>query len=438
MSAALRSLTLRGGVFIIAGVTIVVIALLLGQRDLLRAGILVLALPLLSLILTTRSTLRLTGRREIEPARIAAGDTATVHLRISTGRRLRAGSVLVEEEVPPALGGRARFVLDNLHPRRPVQVEYPIAADHRGAYELGPLSARLTDVFGLIERRQTFSDTTTLLVTPRTEELPAVRLAGEWSGSGESRPRSVASAGEEDATLRAYRHGDDMRRVHWRASARFDELMVRREEQPWQSRTTVLLDTRRGGHAGPGRASSLEWGVSATASVAVHLVRRGYAVRLVTDDRGTEPHTRPGSGSAHLAVATPLLEALATVEGTADAAVANWQGLLRGAEDVSGLLIAVLGRLDPAEASTVAGLRHGATASFAVLQDVASWTDYPDNEREQILLAQNRQILERAGWKVTIARRGDPMARLWHNLDSRAGAHWGGNDFGPAVGGITA
>ena len=58
--------------------------------------------------------------------------------------------------------------------------------------------------------------------------------------------------------------------------------MVRREEQPWQSRATVVLDTRGSAHRGDGPASSLEWAVSAAASVAVHLVQRGFSVRLVT------------------------------------------------------------------------------------------------------------------------------------------------------------
>ena len=82
--------------------------------------------------------------------------------------------------------------------------------------------------------------------------------------------------------MREYRRGDDLRRVHWRSSARVGELMVRREEQPWQSRATVFLDNRGTSHRGQGAACSLEAAVSAAASIAVHLTHRGYTVRLVT------------------------------------------------------------------------------------------------------------------------------------------------------------
>src|SRR3712207_7478095 len=42
---------------------------------------------------------------------------------------------------------------------------------------------------------------------------------------------------------RAYRHGDDLRKVHWRATARTGELMVRLEERPWRAPATLFVDT---------------------------------------------------------------------------------------------------------------------------------------------------------------------------------------------------
>ena len=108
----------------------------------------------------------------------------------------------------------------------------------------------------------------------------------------------VRAGSAEDVTVREYRRGDDLRRVHWRSSARTGELMVRREEQPWQSRATLFLDNRTHAHRGHGAASSLEYAVSAAASVALHLAQRGFMVRLVTadgEDRDTLWHDRRAS-----------------------------------------------------------------------------------------------------------------------------------------------
>jgi uncharacterized protein (DUF58 family) len=115
----------------------------------------------------------------------------------------------------------------------------------------------------------------------------------------------------EDVTTREYRRGDDLRRVHWRSTARTGELMVRREEQPWQSRATVVLDSRRTAHRGTGAASSLEWLVAAAASVAVHLTHAGFAVgssptdRSPTRPRGTIGDPTTSSSPARSSTSSP-------------------------------------------------------------------------------------------------------------------------------------
>ena len=81
--------------------------------------------------------------------------------------------------------------------------------------------------------------------------------------------------------------------------------MVRREEQQWQSRGALLLDTRRYAHRGEGPRSSFEVAVSAAASIGVHLVREGLGLRLVTD-QGAEHLTDTG-------LSWSLLDTLAVV-----------------------------------------------------------------------------------------------------------------------------
>ncbi len=93
----------------------------------------------------------------------------------------------------------------------------------------------------------------------------------------------TAAVGDDDVIPRAYRNGDELRRVHWRSTARYGELMVRREEQRWQDRAVLLLDSRRSAHTGSGPSSSFEFAVSAAASVGVHLARQGLDGHLLTD-----------------------------------------------------------------------------------------------------------------------------------------------------------
>ena len=278
-------LTVRGRAFLAAGVTAIVCAIILGQPALTRVGVLVLALPLITAAVIGRSRYRLALVRTVNPQLVAAGQPARVTLALTNEGRTPSGVLLLEDHVPYVLGTRPRFVLEGIGHGWRRHVTYQVRSDVRGRFEIGPMTVRVTDPFGLIELGRAFHTTVPLTVTPRTVALPHIPLGGAWTGSGDNRPRAFATGSAEDVTVREYRRGDDLRRVHWRSSARVGELMVRREEQPWQSRATLFLDNRLRAHRGQGVASSLEAAVSAAASIAVHLSQRGFTVRLVTADR---------------------------------------------------------------------------------------------------------------------------------------------------------
>ncbi len=243
------------------------------------------------------------------------GASSRVVLRLQNLSRLPTGTMLLEDRLPYALGSRPRLVLERLGAHQASSVAYTVRADVRGRYEVGPLVVRLTDPFGLCELTRSFPSVDRLTVIPQVVPLPSVRLAGEYAGTGESRARSVAVHGEDDAATREYRHGDDLRRVHWRSTARVGELMVRREEQPWESRATVVLDTRQ--HGAPRRGPDVELrvgGVGGRQRSRCTCAHDGYKLRLVTDagDRRRRGRGRrrgraarpPGRGEAVPAAAT--------------------------------------------------------------------------------------------------------------------------------------
>jgi len=243
--------------------------------------------------------------------------------------------------------------------------------------------------------------------------LPHVRLGGEWSGGGDSRSRSVAASGEDDVAPRDYRNGDDRRRIHWRSTARYGDLMVRREEQPWQSRATILLDTRGAAHRGEGPGSSFEWSVSAVASIGVHLIREGYLVRFVTDaDTGVDTGAHRAALDGNFEGL--LMDALAIVTPSANRRLDRVGAALRhGGAD--GLLIAVLGAIDTEQAETLAKLRHGTTVAIAVLVDSMSWLHLPDDLRAEERMAFDGAagLLRQTGWRVIPVHAGDELPPLW-------------------------
>jgi uncharacterized protein (DUF58 family) len=435
----LQGLTTRGRSFLAAGITAVLCSYLLGQDALLRVGILLSALPLASAVLLLRTRYRVASGRRLSPHRVPAGQEARVHLRVDNVSRVPTGLLMLEDRVPYVLGPRPRFVLDRVEPRGHREVSYRVRSDLRGRYPLGPLQLRLCDPFGMCELTRAFTTADMLTVVPQVQPLPAVRLAGEWTGYGDSRSRAVALAGEDDVVPRGYRHGDDLRRVHWKSTARYGELMVRREEQPLRSRATVLLDTRGIGHRGTGPASSFEWAVSTAASMAVHLLERGYAVRLLTDTGFSVPGTGSGEASGSVAEVSGLvLDALAVVQPSDGGGLSRAEDVLRlGGE---GLLVAVLGALDDEQVARLARLRRRTGAATAFLLDTASWAGLrhglPPAAADDA--DTHERLLRQAGWTVLRAGAGDSAADLWRQSDRRAPRGPGANGEAPDVTGGAA
>ncbi|MDP9398104.1 MAG: DUF58 domain-containing protein, partial [Actinomycetota bacterium] len=378
--AGLRGLTSRGRAFLVAGLASVLAAVLFGQRDLLRLGVLLVALPLACAWVVVRARFRLSSTRSVDPARVAAGDEAQVTVRLDNLSRLPTGLLLVEDRVPYVLGTRPRFVLDRVEPRGSRLVPYVVRSELRGRFSLGPLSIRLADPFGMCELQRSFSGRDTLVVVPPVVPLPAVPLSAEWSGNGESRSRSLATTGEDDVATREYRTGDPLHRVHWRSTARYGELMVRREEQPWQSRATLLLDTRAAGHRGEGPGSSFEWAIAAAASIGLHLLGTGFTVRLVTDvGASMSSAAQDGDGVAG-DFPGMLLDTLAVLQPSAGGTLAPARAVLRGGGE--GMLVAVLGGLTAQDAQELARMRPAGAPAVGILLDLASWTGTGGRARE--------------------------------------------------------
>ncbi|MDQ1689118.1 MAG: hypothetical protein QOK42_2093 [Frankiaceae bacterium] len=415
MRAALSGLTTRGRCFIAAGITSTLSALGLGERDLLRVGVLLIALPLVAAAVVARTRYLLECERRLLPARVEAGRPSQVQLRITNVSRIPTGVLLVEDTLPYVLGGRPRFVLDRVEPRGTREVSYAVRSDLRGRYAVGPLAVRIADPFGLVELTRAFAAVDHLTVTPVITALPHVRLGGDWTGGGDSRPRSVAAAGEDDVAPREYRVGDDLRRVHWRSTARYGELMVRREEQPWQSRGTLLLDTRMRAHRGEGAGSSFEWAVSAAASLGVHLCRSGFNLTYLSDSQepisGYGGVSDVGGGSFE----GLLLDGLATVRTSGrndlDAAIAH----LRRSVGNGGLVVAVLGALSAADAQALGRIRQGGATAVAVILDTAAWSGVAPRAQTAAHSEDDAaaHLLQRAGWRVLRAGPRAPLASVW-------------------------
>ena len=417
MPVLFGSLTTRGRSFVAAGGAAIVCGLSIPEPDLVRVGALLIVLPTVSAFAARRSRYRLSCSRRLDPPRVPAGESTSVTARLENVSRLRTGVLLAEDVTPYRLGSRPRFVLDEIEPSGTRELNYQIRSDTRGKFTIGPLRVRVADAFGLVEISRSFSTTSTLVVTPKIVPLPRAAAPGSWLGEGDGGMRTISAIGEDDAAPRAYQDGDDLRRVHWRSTARYGELMVRREEHQWRNSASVFLDTRRGAHSGSGASASFEFAVSAAASIGAHLAEEGFRARLVTDageiaPRGTFTDT--------------LLDMLAVIRPS------HASGFRSGTTALAsggGQLIVVLGRLSTEDAAQLAAARRGNAPAMALLLAVSRWAaDAVGEDTERAA-----ETLTAAGWRVAVATASTPLPAAWQHLHRPADrplAVGGLSDFG--------
>jgi uncharacterized protein (DUF58 family) len=393
-------LTTRGRAFLTAGVVVVLGATLLGFPDVTRIGALLALLPLLAGASIWRRAPRLELRRTVVPAQLQRGDQGHVELALHNVGRHATLPHLAEERLAPALGAPARFVLPRMAPGERRTVTYGVHGRVRGTYRPGPLTLTLTDPFGMASSRVELRASGEVVVLPRIVALGGTGVrrlggAGDWPV-----PHMVATQGEDDVSTRTYHHGDDLRRIHWPATAHRAELMVRQEEQPARRRAVLVLDSRRLAHRGEGEASSFEWAVSALASAAVHLAGHGYALHLVSTET-----VREGRAGSVLALGTVLRQlALALPEA------ADLGPVLRAARSLAaGVVVAVVSDGDPAAFHPYARARPAGTTGVMLVLDAPSFAGaVGDGGADQIA-----DVARAAGWRTHVVTAGTDVATAW-------------------------
>ena len=205
-----------------------------------------------------------------------------------------------------------------------------------------------------------------------------MRSAGGAGSTGEARPHRIGVVGQDDALVREYRSGDDRRRIHWRSTARMGDLMVRREEQAWDPSASIILDSRSNAHAGRGMHNSIEWAVSAAASIALHFLEDGFGVEIYEAEGPMHISTASGQHSSTSAelVMDRLTDLRARPTTTLHYAVET------AAIDRPGqLVVAILGRLTADDADSLLRVRRNRAQGLALVLDVDSFAETPAGPR---------------------------------------------------------
>lgn len=131
-----------------------------------------------------------------------------------------------------------------IRPGEEVEVQIAVTPLRRGLLRLEGLTVARTDPFGLLRAFIKYPLPETILILPKRYLLPPIVLPGsmKFQEGGVALASNVGQS-DEFVSLREYRRGDPLRRIHWRSWARIGKPIVREFEDEFFARHALVLDT---------------------------------------------------------------------------------------------------------------------------------------------------------------------------------------------------
>ena len=215
------------------------------------------------------------------PRGVCAGDLLVVNVELTNASRRGSWAVVVEEQIRRRGGHalRPRVYFPHVAAKDKTEGAYRGRLAERGEYQFGPLRVSTRFPFGLLRYSTTVDHGQSVVVYPRLGRLTQAWVARHheaFEGVPQRQQRFTRVEGQFYG-VRYWRNGDSRRSIHWRSSARREQLVVRQFEQPHAGDLAVLLDPWQPKQPTDDDRDHVELAVSFTASVVAELFRKGNA-----------------------------------------------------------------------------------------------------------------------------------------------------------------
>lgn len=293
------ALTARGVGFLVSAVVVGVLWRVLGLQDLRYLMVLPVVMVLLSLLVVAvvPPLARPRVRVDVPAGEPEVGDTLTSVMTVSarfpvTVRPRWTGGVVDPAGPSGGLSGSlSGGSPDGLSAavtasRTPEEHRTVHRAARRGLRHIGVDRLVVPDPLGLAVRRIRVDAGREVLVVPRAldgvrEDVPSPVPAGAVEGEDAGGVLS-SSAGAPAGAVREFRHGDTVRQVHWKQSARQGKLLVNQYEAPRRRDLHLVFVDVTDNYLS---AETFEVAVSAAVTVADRMLATGHRVVLSCGDR---------------------------------------------------------------------------------------------------------------------------------------------------------
>jgi uncharacterized protein (DUF58 family) len=267
------------------------------QSLLFVAGLLALALAAIPELWYRFCFAGLVYQRHLSERRVFFGETVTLRLAVENRKPLPLPWLEVEDEFPEPLTVQGGRLEPHHKPRRMLLINalslwwyqrvtrrYQVRCAARGLFTLGPLTLRSGDPFGILTREQRLEQADTLLVYPPILPIERFGLPSHHPFGERRVPRRLLEDPTRVMGVREWQPEDDLRRVHWKATARAMRLQSKVYEPTTTYTLALFVNVNTFANPVLGvNAPLFELVVAAAASIAAWANEAGYAVGLFSN-----------------------------------------------------------------------------------------------------------------------------------------------------------
>ncbi|QSH41247.1 DUF58 domain-containing protein [Lentisphaerota bacterium ZTH] len=320
--------TMRGWVMIIAAFISIAIALVnVGLATALTASTLT-GVVVSSFVLAALSMHKIKLERRPNPDG-AQNSSVTLPVAVKNLSWRFRQAMVVMELCPFVSGGTLAFAVPPLRPHEEVILERTSKAARRGHFTLSEIYLIGGDPAGLFRRRLEFDIPAEIMITPEITCLTSLPVTNrqQTAPDTEGRPLATSGQGQDFYGIREYRHGDEMRFIHWKATAAKRQLMVKEFEANTTDRIIIVLDNFQESIGIDPLDNNFEYLIRTTASIINYLTEFYCRITLVVMEAEGECTILKNYSAA----VTPLAE---TVLTTLKPGLTNFETILDCALDV--------------------------------------------------------------------------------------------------------
>lgn len=228
---------------------------------------------------------------------LSTGDSAKVDTKVKFDKLLPVPYVEVHTDAVIASGGKySGFVRDSNWDKN-IWIDDSIKFCQRGIHSLDNVYVKVTDLFHIVSFDKNISTGIKITVYPRIYEIKPLTLGGIdiYRETADMRSRSEDQHTIRD--VRKYREGDSLKKIHWKLSAKQDDLYVKNLDTISGEEIVLFVDMNSKTNSIDDFCAVEEDVIDFSASIMSQLVGRGLSIKVflnASHGRYFELTDRPG------------------------------------------------------------------------------------------------------------------------------------------------